>query len=230
MKTEMEMNVEEMIEMASHIEHTNLKADCTKEDILKLCEEALGHHFYGVCVPPYHVQTAKKELNKSAVKIITVVGFPLGYATVASKVEEAKKAIISGADEIDMVMNMAAFKSEDYATVQNDIQAVTTACHLQNKQIKVIIETAYLSAAEIEKACHICMDCEVDYVKTSTGFTQEGATIANVKLMRKILPAKIKIKASGGITNHEDAAALIKAGAVKIGTSKSLSIIGVEAQ
>lgn len=225
----MEMNVAEMIELAGHIEHTNLKPDSTKEDIIKLCEEAAGHHFYGVCVPPYHVQTAKKELSKTQVKIITVVGFPLGYATVAAKVEEAKKAIISGADEIDMVMNIAAFKSGDYVTVQNDIQAVTTACHWQNKHVKVIIETAYLSAEEIDKACHICMDCEVDYVKTSTGFAPEGASIEAVKLMRSILPAKIKIKAAGGIRDNEFASALIQAGATRLGCSSSLNIIGIEA-
>jgi len=228
MITQTEMNVEEMIELAGHIEHTNLKPDCTKDDIIKLCHQALSHHFYGVCVPPYHVQAAKKELNKSTVKIITVVGFPLGYATVASKVEEAKKAIISGADEIDMVMNIAAFKSGDYATVQNDIQAVTTACHLQNKQVKVIIETAYLSTEEIEKACHICTDCEADYVKTSTGFAGSGASIEHIKLMRSLLPPKIKIKASGGIKDFGFAAELLQAGAARIGTSHSLHIIGVE--
>jgi deoxyribose-phosphate aldolase len=228
MSIDMEMNVEEMIELAGHIEHTNLKPDCTKEDIIKLCEEALGHHFYGVCVPPYHVQNAKKELDKTNVKIITVIGFPLGYSTVASKVEEAKKAIISGADEVDMVMNIAAFKSGDFATVQNDIQAVTTACHLQNKQVKVIIETAYLSSEEIEKACHICSDCEVDYVKTSTGYATAGASIDIVKMMRTHLPAKIKIKASGGVKDHNFAVQLLQAGANRIGTSSSLNIIGIE--
>lgn len=228
MTTQMEMNVEEMIELAGHIEHTNLKPQCTKQDIIKLCDDAMGHHFYGVCVPPYHVQAAKKELKKSDVKLITVVGFPLGYSTVASKVEEAKKAIISGADEIDMVMNIAAFKSGDYVSVQNDIQAVTTACHLQNKQVKVIIETAYLTNEEIEKACHICMDCEVDFVKTSTGYAAEGATIETIELMRKILPAKIKIKASGGIKNLSFAMDLLNAGATRLGTSSSLAIIGID--
>lgn len=228
MITQMEMNVEEMIDLARHIEYTNLNPECTKQDIIELCNKAIEHKFYGVCVPPYHVQTAKKELKKSDLKLITVVGFPLGYSTVASKVEEAKKAIISGADEIDMVMNIAAFKSGDYAAVQNDIQAVTTACHLQNKHIKVIIETAYLSAEETEKACHICMDCEVDFVKTSTGYASKGATVEAVALMRKTLPAKIKIKASGGIKDQAFAIELIKAGALRIGTSSSLDIIGIE--
>lgn len=230
MTNEAEMNVEEMIELAGSIEHTNLKADCTKDDVIKLCEEALGYHFYGVCVSPYYVQLAKKELAKTNVKIITVVGFPMGYSTVAAKVEEAKKAIISGADEVDMVMNIAAFKSGDYATVQNDIQAVTTACHLQNKQVKVIIETAYLNAEEIDKACRICIDCEVDYVKTSTGYASEGASVETVKLIRSILPQKIRIKAAGGIKDLASAHELILAGANRIGTSRSLSIIGVEEQ
>src|ERR1041384_3600482 len=181
------MTIAEMTNLKTHIEHTNLKPDCTQQDVIKLCEEAVENEFCGVCVSPYFVQLAKKTIKKSPVKIITVVGFPLGYSTVAAKVEETKKAIISGADEIDMVMNIAAFKSGDYATVQNDIQAVTTACHLQNKQIKVIIETAYLSAAEIEKACSICMDCQVDFVKTSTGLAGKGATVEDIKLIRSIL-------------------------------------------
>lgn len=217
-----------MTEMKTYIEHTNLKPDCTNPDVIKLCEEAIEHGFYGVCVSPYFVQLAKKTIKKSPVKIITVVGFPLGYSTVAAKVEETKKAIISGADEVDMVMNIAAFKSGDFATVLNDIQAVTTACHLQNKIVKVIIETAYLNNEEIEKACRLCMDCEVDFVKTSTGFAPAGATVEAVELMRKTLPPKIKIKAAGGIRDAEFAEKLIQAGATRIGASASVRIIGAE--
>jgi deoxyribose-phosphate aldolase len=217
-----------MTEMKTYIEHTNLKPDCTNPDVIKLCEEAIEHGFYGVCVSPYFVQLAKKTIKKSPVKIITVVGFPLGYSTVAAKVEETKKAIISGADEVDMVMNIAAFKSGDFATVLNDIQAVTTACHLQNKIVKVIIETAYLNNEEIEKACRLCMDCEVDFVKTSTGFAHAGATVEAVELMRKTLPPKIKIKAAGGIRDAEFAEKLIQAGATRIGASASVKIIGAE--
>lgn len=222
------MTTEVITDMKTFIEHTNLKPDCTQQEVIKLCEEAIEHGFYGVCVSPYFVQLAKKTIKKSPVKIITVIGFPLGYSTVAAKVEETKKAIISGADEIDMVMNIAAFKSEDFATVQNDIQAVTTACHLQNKIVKVIIETAYLNNEEIEKACRICKDCEVDFVKTSTGFAPTGATVEAVELMRKILPAKIKIKAAGGIRDAVFADELIKAGASRIGASASLKLIGAE--
>ncbi|MFI5222420.1 MAG: deoxyribose-phosphate aldolase [Bacteroidia bacterium] len=217
-----------MTELRKYIEHTNLKPNCTSQDVIKLCEEAIEHKFYGVCVSPYFVQLAKKIIKKNPVKIITVVGFPLGYSTVASKVEETKKAIISGADEIDMVMNIAAFKSGDFASVQNDIQAVTTACHLQNKTVKVIIETAYLSNAEIENACRICKDCEVDFVKTSTGFASKGATVEAVELMRKTLPVKIKIKAAGGIRDREFAEKLIHAGATRIGASASIQLVGTE--
>jgi len=217
-----------MIELKSTIEHTNLKPDCTNLDVIKLCEEAIEHGFYGVCISPYFVQLAKKTIKKSSVKIITVIGFPLGYSTVAAKVEETKKAIISGADEVDMVMNIAAFKSGDFTFVQNDIQAVTTACHLQNKLVKVIIETAYLNEEEIEKACRLCIDCEVDFVKTSTGFAPSGATVEAVELMRKILPPKIKIKAAGGIRDRAFAEKLIQAGATRIGASASINIVSVE--
>lgn len=211
-----------------YIEHTNLKPDATHQDIIKLCEEAVEHKFYGVCVSPYHVQLAKKTIKKSPVKIITVAGFPFGYNTVASKVEETKKAIIGGADEVDVVMNIAAFKSGDDATVLNDLQAVIMACHLQNKIAKVIIETALLTKEEIEKACRLCVDCEADFVKTSTGYASSGAKVEDVELMRKVLPAKVKIKAAGGIKDNATAIAMVNAGATRLGTSASLAIMGVE--
>ena len=207
---------------ATYIEHTTLKADCTAQDILKLCKEAETFEFYGVCVPPYFVQLAKKTLKNPEIKIITVIGFPFGYGAVSSKVEETKKAINSGANEVDMVINIAAFKSGDLTAVQNDVQSVVTACHLQNRKVKVIIETAYLNSEEIKVLCKICTDCEVDFVKTSTGFAPEGATVEKVKIMRKNLPQKIKIKASGGIKDKAFALALIEAGASRIGTSSGV--------
>jgi len=213
------------MDLTNRIEHTNLKPDCTNKDIIKLCHEAIKYNLYGVCVSPYFVQLAKKTIGKKDIKIITVAGFPLGYSTVGAKVEEVKKAIIGGADEVDMVMNISAFKSLDYQTVQNDIQSVATVCHLQNKKIKVIIETALLSEEEIRKICKICSDCEVDYVKTSTGFASSGAEVESVKLMREILPAKIKIKAAGGIKTAKQALDLINAGADKIGSSNSINLI-----
>jgi deoxyribose-phosphate aldolase len=211
--------------LANHIEHTNLKPNAVNEDIIKLCNEAMEHGFYGVCVAPYFVQLAKKTLKKSEVKIISVAGFPFGYNTVSSKVEETKKAINSGADEVDMVANISAFKSGDLAAVQNDIQAVVTACHLQNKLVKVIIETCYLNEEEIKLLCKICADCEADFVKTSTGFGPEGASVEAVKIMRKCLPTKIKIKAAGGIKSKAFAEELIAAGAVRIGSSASIELV-----
>lgn len=213
------------MDIAKHIEHTNLKPDCTKDDVILLCNEAIEHGFYGICISPYYVQLAKKTIGKKPIKIITVAGFPLGYATVGAKVEEAKKAIISGADEIDMVMNIAAFKSDDIQTVQNDIQSVVTVCHLQNKKVKVIIETAYLTDEEITKACKICADCEVDFVKTSTGYASKGAEIKTIKLMREALPSKIKIKAAGGIKTNKQALDLLAAGADVLGSSNSISLL-----
>jgi deoxyribose-phosphate aldolase len=213
------------MELAKYIEHTNLKPDCTKEDIIQLCNEAIEHGFYGVCVSPYYVQLAKKTIGKKPIKLVTVAGFPLGYSTVGAKVEEAKKALISGADEIDMVMNIAAFKSDDIQTVQNDIQSVVTVCHLQNKKVKVIIETAYLTDEEILRACKICIDCEVDFVKTSTGYASKGADPKTIKLMRGELPAKIKIKAAGGIKTQKQALDLIAAGADIIGTSNGIDLL-----
>ncbi|MCF8254558.1 MAG: deoxyribose-phosphate aldolase [Bacteroidia bacterium] len=211
--------------LAKYIEHTNLKPNSTSEDIIKLCNEAVENGFYGVCVAPYYVQLAKKTLKKNDTKIITVIGFPFGYSTVSSKVEETKKAITAGAHEVDMVINIAAFKSGDIAAVQNDIQAVVTACHLQNKHAKVIIETCYLNEEEIKTICKICADCEADFVKTSSGYGTEGATVENVKLMRKFLPAKTKIKAAGGIKTKEMANELVAAGADRLGTSASLVLI-----
>lgn len=220
--------VEEVVEkesISNFIEHTNLKPDATKDDILKLCEEAIKYNMYGVCVSPYYVQFAKKAIKKSPVKLISVVGFPLGYATTSSKVEETKKAIMSGADEIDMVINLSALKNDDKATLQNDIQAVVTACHLQNKICKIIIETAYLSKEEIETACMICTDAGADFVKTSTGYAPRGASVEDIKLLRAILPKKIRLKASGGIKDLSFAQQLIDAGADRIGTSHGVSIL-----
>jgi len=213
------------MELNSYIEHTLLKPDCVTNDIIKLCNEAIEHKFYGVCVPQYFIQTAKNTLRKTDVKIITVVGFPLGYCAVSSKVEAAKKAITAGAHEIDMVMNIAAFKSGDYAYVQNDIQSVVMVCHLNNKKCKVIIETCYLNDDEIKHACKICADSEADFVKTSTGFGSAGATLEAIKIMRKALPASVKIKASGGIKTREFADKLITAGANRLGCSASIQII-----
>ena len=205
--------------ISTKIEHTILKADTSAKEVAVLCEEAMKHNFFGVCVPPYFVKTAAHLLKDSAVKIVTVVGFPLGYNTTPAKVEEVRKAIDEGVDEIDMVLNIAALKNGDFNFVLNDIQSVATLVQLKSKKLKVIIETALLTQEEKLKACEICTEVDVDFVKTSTGFAKSGATVEDIKFLRANLPSKIKIKASGGIKTKEQARELVKAGADRIGTS-----------
>ena len=213
------------MKMNQRIEHTILKPDTMESDIKKLCEEAIEHGFFGVCVPPYFVKLASIILKDSSVKIVTVAGFPLGYNTTPAKVEEARKAMDEGAHEIDMVMNIAALKNNDLNFVQNDIQSVATLVQLKGCKLKVIIETALLSNVEKVKACEICAKVGVDFVKTSTGFASSGAKLKDIELMRKNLPASIKIKASGGIKTKEQAKDLVKAGADRLGTSSGPDLI-----
>lgn len=211
--------------MNTRIEHTILKADTSLEDVKRLCQEAMDYQLYGVCIPPYFVKQAKQILKDSEVKVVTVVGFPLGYNTTPAKVEEARKAIDEGADEIDMVINIAALKNQDFNYFENDIQSVATLVQLRGAVIKVILETALLNKKEIEKACAVCAKIGVDFVKTSTGFSTEGATVEKVEWMRKFLPSTIKIKGSGGIKTKEQAFALVKAGADRLGTSNGVALI-----
>ena len=213
------------MKMNQRIEHTILKPDTMESDIKKLCEEAIEHGFFGVCVPPYFVKLASIILKDSSIKIVTVAGFPLGYNTTPAKVEEARKAMDEGAHEIDMVMNIAALKNNDLNFVQNDIQSVATLVQLKGCKLKVIIETALLSNDEKVKACEICAKVGVDFVKTSTGFASSGAKLKDIELMRKNLPASIKIKASGGIKTKEQAKDLVKAGADRLGTSSGPDLI-----
>ncbi len=166
---------------------------------------------------------AARILEDSPVKIATVVGFPMGYAAIPAKVEEVKRAIDEGADELDIVANIAAIKNGDWAHVRNDIDGVTIAVHLKGKKIKLILETGLLEEAEILKLCTICKDVGVDFVKTSTGY-QDGATVEHIRLLRTHLPKEIKIKASGGIRTAEVARQMIEAGAARIGTSSGVSI------
>ncbi|MBL6962832.1 MAG: deoxyribose-phosphate aldolase [Bacteroidetes bacterium] len=213
--------------ISQYIEHTFLKPEASKADIEKLCLEAIDFDFVGVCVPPYYVKLASAALHDKKQKVITVVGFPLGYNSISAKIEESKKSIEDGADEIDMVMNIAAFKSGDYGHVKDGIESVATFCRLKAKPLKVIIETGLLSEEEIKKACEICAEVEVDYVKTSTGFNG-GVKIEDLKLMRECLPEKIKLKASGGIRDEKFAKKLIRAGANRLGTSAGIQIVNGE--
>ena len=211
------------MDLASYIDHTVLIPDCTKDDITRVCNEALEHGFFAVCIPPYYVRLAAKLLEDTPVKIAAVVGFPMGYSAIPAKVEEIKRAIDEGADEIDIVVNIAAIKNGDWAHVRNDIDGVTMAVHLKGKKIKMIFEVALLEEIEILKLCNICKEVGVDFVKTSTGY-QDGATVEVVKLLRNNLPKTIKLKASGGIRTAEDARKMIGAGADRIGTSSGVAI------
>ncbi|MCS6819832.1 MAG: deoxyribose-phosphate aldolase [Chitinophagales bacterium] len=211
--------------LASYIDHTLLRADCTENEIEQLCNEAKRYGFYAVCIPPYFVRKCKLWLRDTPVKIATVVGFPLGYAHTPAKVEEARRAIDEGANEIDMVINLLALKANDLNYLKNELTSAATIIQLRGGKLKVILETGILTKQEIEVACKICADLNVDFVKTSTGFVEKGATEEDVRFLRKILPKAIKIKASGGIRTREFAELLIKAGADRIGTSKGVEIV-----
>jgi deoxyribose-phosphate aldolase len=211
--------------IASYIEQTILRPDTTSGQIVELCNEALLYEFFGVCVPPIYVKDCYNKLSKSSVKIITVVGFPFGYNQTPTKVEEARKAIEDGANELDMVMNIAAFKDKNYKIVLSDIQSLVDYSHMHDKILKVIIETSFLTEEEIKKACSIATKAGADFVKTSTGFSSGGATVEAIKIMRASLPKKIKIKASGGIKEQSFALQLINAGADRIGTSAGIKLV-----
>ena len=210
--------------LANLIDHTLLKPDSSLTDIEKLCHEAIQHKFAAVCIPPYFVREAKDLLADTKVKVATVIGFPMGYAATPSKVEEIKRALDEGADELDVVANVSAIKSNNWNYVKNDIDSATRAVHLKGKAIKLIIETTLLSEEEIRKVCEICKDSGVNFVKTSTGY-QGGATVEAVALLRSILPKSIKIKASGGIRTREQVEQMVAAGADRIGTSSGIAIV-----
>jgi len=211
--------------LASKIDHTLLKADTSKEEITKLCDEAKQYGFASVCVPPYWVRECKNQLRDSKVKIATVVAFPMGYSATPAKVEECRRAIDEGAVEIDMVLNIIALKAGDYNYLKNELTSAGTIVQLRGGKLKVIIETGLLTRDEIIMACDLCSKLSVDFVKTSTGYIDKGATVEDVKLLRAHLPKNIKIKASGGIRDRATALAMIEAGADRIGTSSGVKIV-----
>lgn len=215
-----------MQNIEQHIEHTLLKQDATKEELKKLFEEAKKYNFKGVCVNPCNVKFAKEELKNSDVKIVTVVGFPLGANVSDVKAFETKLAIQDGADEIDMVINVSALKDCDYEFVKSDIKKVKAACGTHT--LKVILETDLLTKEEIKKACEICVEANADFVKTSTGFVKNGigAKAEDVELMYKtVAPHGLKVKASGGIRDKEKAIQMLQAGAERLGTSSGVAIV-----
>lgn len=212
------------MQLNQYIDHTLLKPDATSAQIKKLCEEASENNFFSVCVNSYYVKEAKQLLSGSSVKVCTVVGFPLGASTMETKRFEAMKAIAEGAQEIDMVINVSAIKSNNWQYVLDDMSSLAQVCHHQGALLKVILETCLLTEEEKKKACELAVKAGVDFVKTSTGFSTGGATIEDVKLMRSIVGPKMGVKASGGIRNAQVAKAMIEAGASRLGTSASVEI------
>lgn len=206
------------------IEQTVLKPQTTDADIDNLVQEAKKFGFVGICVPPFWVKKAKREIGEADIQVVTVVGFPLGYNMTETKVFETEQAIKNGADEIDVVWSTTSFKA-GMNWPKIELAKLASLCHEHERILKVIIETAYLSDEEIIEACKICADAGVDYVKTSTGFAPEGAQIHHIKLMRENLPSNVGIKASGGIKSYAQAVAMIEAGADRIGTSSGVQIV-----
>lgn len=209
--------------VAALIDHTLLKPDATREQILQLCEEARRHGFYSVCVNPSWVRTAADALRGSPVKVCTVVGFPLGATTTTTKVMETRDALANGADEIDMVINIGALKAGQDQVVEEDIRQVVAAAG--GRVVKAILETALLSDEEVVRACRAARAAGADYVKTSTGFGPGGATAHHVALMRQAVGRHMGVKASGGIRDFETARRMIQAGATRIGASASVKIV-----
>jgi deoxyribose-phosphate aldolase len=213
-----------MIDLARYIEHTNLSPTLTIKDIDRLVEEAKQFNFLGICVPPFWVKRAQREIGKEKILLVTVAGFPLGYSMTETKLDEIKHAIDNGTDEIDVVWNISSFKT-GIPWTKIEIAKCSKLAHDHQKVLKVIIETAYLSDEEIVEACKLCADAGADFVKTSTGFAPSGAKVEHVQLMKKSVPASVGIKASGGIKTKEQAIELIEAGADRIGTSSGVSFV-----
>jgi deoxyribose-phosphate aldolase len=214
------------MDIASYIDHTLLKADCSPADIKKICEEAQAHQFVAICIPPYYVTEAVALLAQleSKTKVATVVGFPMGYSSTIAKVEEIKRALDEGAAEVDVVINICAVKSGQWGFLKNDIDSMTTAARLRGKKIKTIIETGLLTEDELRKVCEILLEIKPDYVKTSTGLLGNGPTPELIQRLGELVNHEIKIKASGGIRTRAEAEAMIKAGAQRIGTSAGVAI------
>ncbi|WP_343250013.1 deoxyribose-phosphate aldolase [Diplocloster hominis] len=210
--------------IAGYVDHTILKPQATTEDVKKLCEEAKKYSFASVCINPKHVSFAYDILKDTTVQVCTVIGFPLGANTSEIKALEAKKAVDDGAGEVDMVIDIGAAKEHDYARVKEDVAAVRAAAKSPTI-LKVIIETCLLTDEEKVEVCKVCKEAGADFVKTSTGFSTGGATVEDVALMYKTVAPEVKVKASGGIRNKEDADAMIKAGASRLGTSAGIKIV-----
>lgn len=208
---------------SKYIDHTLLKADASKSQIVKLCNEAKEYNFASVCVNTCNIEICKKELEGTDVKVCTVVGFPLGQMSTNAKIFETKDAIEKGADEIDMVINIGRLKDKDFDYVTNEIQKIKNACG--NKILKVIIETCLLTDEEKINACKCILNTTADFVKTSTGFSTGGATFDDVKLLKEQVKDKKLIKAAGGVRSHEEMLKMISLGANRVGTSSGIKLL-----
>jgi deoxyribose-phosphate aldolase len=210
--------------LAKYIDHTILKTNATEAEVIQVCDEAKTHNFYSVCINPYFVSLVADQLKGSEVKVTSVIGFPLGANTTEIKAQEALKAVVDGADEIDMVINVSALKDGKFNYVEKDIATVVEA--IKGKAVlKVILETCLLSEDEKIKACELAKFAGAHFVKTSTGFSTGGATEADVKLMKSIVGDGMEVKASGAVRDYETALKMIEAGATRIGASSSVSIV-----
>ena len=211
--------------LAPYIDHTLLKPDATPDQITRLCADAAKHGFASICVPPCYVRQAADELRNSGVAVCTVVGFPLGYALAKVKFFEGHLALTDGATELDMVLNVGALKAGQHAEVEEEIGQLAELCRLRGALLKVIIETALLTEAEIVTACRLCAEAGANFVKTSTGFASRGASVADIELMRASLPTHVRLKASGGIRTRAQALAFVAAGADRLGASDGVALL-----
>ena len=214
--------------ISSYIDHTLLKPVCRFAEIEQLCREAVQYGFAAVCVPPYAVNHALNETKTGKVKTATVVGFPMGYSSTQAKLDECRQAMEDGADELDVVINLMALKNEQWNYLEAEMSELVAAIHQKRKIIKVIVESGLLNREEIIHCCRLYGKMEIDFMKTSTGYAEKGASVADVELMRKELPAGVQIKASGGIRTYTFARELVAAGASRIGCSAGVAIVGQE--
>ena len=213
------------MDIAQYIDHTILKPTTTISELKQVCTEAITYGFAAVCIPPPFVGNARQLLKDSKVKVATVVGFPFGYSNARAKIFETQQALDDGADELDVVINLIALKNQTWNYLESEIKYIVEAIHKNNKLIKVIIESGVLTNEEIIRCCEIYAKAGVDFLKTSTGYAEKGATPEAVALMREHLPSNIQIKASGGIRTYQFARQLIGAGADRLGCSASVAIV-----
>ncbi len=212
------------MDINKHIEHTLLKPDTNKTDVERLCQEAIEFGFGAVCVPPFYVRTASTALKEHPIKTVTVVGYPMGYHAIPVKVEEIKRAIDEGVDEVDVVVNVAAIKDNNWSHVKNDINSVTTAAHLKSKKVRVIVETELLSKQELSKLCEICKEVQVDGIKNTTDQVGTTITLETLKMLQDSSDGT-PIVAAGALHNRSFAIELLEAGAQRISTTNALQLI-----